>query len=212
MSIGGGSIRRGRTNVDERELARTQQGPGTTEFDDPLGLLLKCHERIELQLATLERAAAALRDGSKDDVRRALEPVDAAVGHFAVTGARHTEDEEESLFPRLRERGAAVEPSVRAALDVLEGEHRYVEDLHEELSRLVAAISREGDRVDSEVEQFCDCVSGLVDVYRPHIRLENEVVIPAAAALLAPDEIALVGREMRARRSVTRIGGGRNLR
>jgi hemerythrin-like domain-containing protein len=212
MFVDAGRLRHRRRAMDGNTKARPNDGPGKADFDDPIGLLLKCHERIELQLVVLERATTVLRSGSDDDVRLAFAPVDAAVGHFAVTGARHTEDEEESLFPRLRSRGGALPPALAEALDVLEGEHDRAEALHEELTRVVAGMRRDGARIDAQVEQFCDCVSALLDVYRPHMRLENEVVIPAAGSILTSDELAAVGAEMRARREVTRIGLGRRAR
>ena len=198
--------------MDEFVRAQPERVSGKAEFDDPLGLLLKCHGRIELQLTALEAAVAAIRDGSDDDVRRAFGPVDAAVGHFAVTGARHTEDEEESLFPVF----ARVAPSPSHLSWWRSTCSRASTATPRTFTRSSRASSRQcavtAVAWNSEVEQFCECVTGLVDVYRPHIRLENEVVFPAAAALLAPDEIALVGAEMRARRSVTRIGLGRRSR
>lgn len=37
--------------------------PHIPDFNDPLGLLVRCHERIEAQLRSLERAAEILGAG-----------------------------------------------------------------------------------------------------------------------------------------------------
>jgi hypothetical protein len=43
-------------------------------------------------------------------------------------------------------------------------------------------------------------VAQLTALYRPHIRLENELVFPVAARILPASEIQALGEEMRARR------------
>src|ERR1019366_3223821 len=69
-------------------------------FDNPIGMLVDCHRRIERFLQILcgvaERAhGRKLEDGEKTAVEDALR-------YFRVGGRRHTADEEESLFPRMR--------------------------------------------------------------------------------------------------------------
>ena len=60
-------------------------------LDSPVEHLLACHRRIEQKLETLARAVEANHD-------EAL----ARVFHFFDTnGLLHTQDEEESIFPRL---------------------------------------------------------------------------------------------------------------
>src|ERR1017187_1715161 len=69
-------------------------------FDDPIGMLKDCHRRIERFLHILcvvaERAAGR---GLTDEETAGVQ---AALRYFREGGQRHTADEEESLFPRLR--------------------------------------------------------------------------------------------------------------
>ena len=69
-------------------------------FDDPIGMLKDCHRRIESFLGILcvvvERAQGRSLTGEERDA------VQAALQYFRSGGQRHTADEEESLFPRLR--------------------------------------------------------------------------------------------------------------
>lgn len=168
------------------------------DFGDPLGLLVHCHRKIEAQLGALEAAAAVLRAGDPGGVPPALAAIEAARAHFDGPGTKHTADEEESLFPRLRAREGAAESGVLAALDELEAQHRVIERAHAELDAVVARLGAAPSAGD--VEELGRCAAGLVRLYRPHIDLENDLVFPAAARLLPPDQLAALGQEMRARR------------
>jgi hypothetical protein len=69
-------------------------------FDNPIGMLKDCHRRIESFLGILgvvvDRAQSRSLTGEERDA------VQAALQYFRTGGQRHTVDEEESLFPRLR--------------------------------------------------------------------------------------------------------------
>ena len=72
------------------------------DFSEPLGLLVHCHVKIERQLESLERAVRLLETDDAAAVPSIMEAIVAAQRHFAGPGVKHTADEEESLFPRLR--------------------------------------------------------------------------------------------------------------
>src|SRR3954467_6719568 len=95
--------------------------PADHTFDEPLGLLADCHRRIEHFLEVLLRIehAAAGRSLTPDEWRQ----IEGARRYFETAGPRHTADEEDSLFPRLR---ASHDAGAIRALDViaqLEREH-----------------------------------------------------------------------------------------
>ena len=78
--------------------------PGPS-FDEPLEMLAACHERIEEQLATLERMAAHLqRKGCDAEAKAAAQSV---LRYFDTAGALHHQDEDHDLFPLLRVLAAA---------------------------------------------------------------------------------------------------------
>jgi pyridoxamine 5'-phosphate oxidase len=171
------------------------------DFDDPLGLLVHCHKKIEAQLASLERAVPLLRQGDAETVDAALGAIAAARAHFAGPGVKHTADEDESLFPRLRRYAGATEREVLAALDELEAQHRVAEQAHASFDALAEALARGGAELESSLDAVDAGVAGLVRLYGPHILLENDVIFPAAARAIPPDELLAIGREMRARRA-----------
>jgi len=174
--------------------------PHLPDFTDPLRLLVHCHERIEAHLSALERAAEILRAGDRQSLARVFGAIDAACAHFAIPGVKHTEDEEVSLFPRLREHGGAGGEDALAAMAELELQHRAAEKLHTEFDEFVSTLPRDGSADARELDCFSGLVGELTMLYRPHIMLENNFVFPIAGRVLPASEIQGFGEEMRARR------------
>jgi hemerythrin-like domain-containing protein len=169
-------------------------------FDNPLGLLSDCHRRIEQFLSALVTIAQAGRGGmlSPGD-RQALE---SALWYFATASPRHSADEEDSLFPRLR---SSAEPEAGTALDALEqleADHRVAEQHHAAVETLTRRWLVEGTLPTADTDALLEYLAVLDRLYRAHIRVEDEEVFPAAARALAASEIEALGREMAARRDV----------
>ena len=178
----------------------TLNQPHIPDFNDPLGLLVHCHERIEAQLRLLERAAEILGAGDTQSLPQVFLAVDIACTHFAIAGVKHTEDEEVSLFPRLREQGGSAGQDALAAMSELESQHRSAERLHAQFDELVGNLRRDGSVEEKELDRFGDMVAELTTLYRPHILLENNLVFPVAARVLPVSAIQALGEEMRNRR------------
>jgi hemerythrin-like domain-containing protein len=175
-------------------------------FDEPLGLLSDCHRRIEkfldVMIRVLERSDRGMKPLSADE-HGALE---AALRYFKNAATRHTQDEEQSLFPRLR---ASDDPAAHAALariEALEGDHRRADAMHGEVDRLCrrwldeAAISR------SDAERLHQLLGDLRDIYAGHIALEDRELFPLAARVLKEAELKAVGAEMAQRRGFNTNG------
>ena len=174
--------------------------PHIPDFTDPLRLMVHCHERIEAQLGSLQRAGELIRGADTGTLATAFAAVDVACNHFAIAGVRHTLDEEISLFPRLRDHGGAAGREALAAMSDLEFQHRTAELLHSEFDDLVKYFPRDGSADTREIDYFNQIVAELAVLYRPHIALENNLVFPIAAKVLPDSEIQQIGKEMRARR------------
>jgi hemerythrin-like domain-containing protein len=174
-----------------------QIGAKTHSFSDPTGLLSDCHRRIEMFLGLLERVAEIVGEPLLDNVRETL---GSSLRYFREAAPKHTEDEEQSLFPRLRR---CQHPSVQAAitnLDSLEEQHRRADFLHAKIDRLGRIYLRDGLLPPAEAEQFRESVSELSLIYQEHIRVEDTQVFPAAALALSEDETAVIAAEMAGRR------------
>src|SRR5215475_9226243 len=86
-------------------------------FATPIALLTDCHRRIEQFLSVLARVSAHAQEPLTGEQRTALE---AALRYFREAAPRHTADEEETLFPRLRSLDRPEVKAVMAKVDSLE--------------------------------------------------------------------------------------------
>ena len=174
--------------------------PHVPDFADPLGLMAHCHRKIESYLRGLVTAGDMLRRGRDGGLAEAFRLIDAAREHFALRGPKHTEDEEASLFPRMRERGGTEAEDALSALAELEAEHRAAERAHAAFDSLIDRLPRDGSAPVEDLYRYAELAAALGDLYRPHIRVEDELVFPVAARVLPPSELAVIGKEMRERR------------
>jgi hemerythrin-like domain-containing protein len=163
-------------------------------FDDPLGMLQDCHRRIEHFVKVLSTVAARARGRALDTEE--FSAVDAALNYFRIGGVRHTADEEESLFPRLRGRSDAPQETVGS----LHQEHEQADALHADLDRLFSAWMVSGSLVKDQQAELDAAMSQLDQLYSSHIELEERILFPAAAKLLSREELAVIGEEFRRRR------------
>lgn len=132
------------------------------------------------------------------DSRSALE---AALRYFRDAAPKHTADEEESLFPRLRQ---MHHPELQAAiqtLEPLEHEHRRADALHAEVDRLGRTCLEHGPLSREETHVYRQALAELQSIYKEHIRIEDEVVFPVAGKTLSPADKVAIAAEMAARRS-----------
>jgi hemerythrin-like domain-containing protein len=167
--------------------------PPDSGFDNPLGMLVDCHRRIEHFLHILSTVAERL--GTDALANEETSAIEAALNYFRTGGIRHNADEEESLFPRLRADGEAVD------LDSLESDHRIAGELHQEADALYRKWIAAGSLDISEHLRLTAITNRLQRIYREHIRLEEEVVFPLAARTLSPQELAAMGNEFERRRA-----------
>ena len=179
--------------------ARRQEHPALFDtpagFDDPLGMLLGCHRRIEKKLATLTSLAAHL--AAKGIDAQASVAAQAVLRYFNVAAAHHHADEEEDLFPMLGRRiGDAPERERFAQLDAsLRKEHREMEDLWARLRRPLEGIAEGLMRTLPQAD-----VQAFVALYRRHIKAEEAVLQAAVARWLTEHDLKLLGHAMAERR------------
>ena len=164
-------------------------------FDDPIGMLKDCHRRIEhflhILCVVVERAGGrAMTDEEKAAVQSALH-------YFHLGGERHTEDEEESLFPRLRAEAAA---EALQKLNGLENDHRDAYNLHAAANTLYTAWIAFGSLSPDDEQRLLLITERLKHLYEEHIREEEQIVFPLAAEILDRRAIEDIGREFRKRR------------
>ncbi len=182
-----------------------QIGAKAHHFTDPTGLLSDCHRRVEMFLGSLRAVAEVVDHPPAEETRRALE---SALRYFSQAAPKHTADEEESLFPRLRQLHDPKIDSTFSKLRQLEQDHRWAAPLHANVERLGTQYLSVGSLSRSEVEQFRKDVADLAEMYKQHISFEENVVFPLAARMLSDSEKMAMAEEMAGRRNVKFSGLG----
>lgn len=176
-----------------------QIGDKARSFSNPTGLLSDCHRRIEMFLRVLDRIAVIIdRPLTKED-RSSLET---ALRYFREAAPMHTADEEESLFPRLRQMLHADVESAIERLTPLEEDHRQAATMHAQVEELGQQCLRAGKLSSAEAKVFARTVAGLMSIYTEHISLEDNLVFPLAAKLLSDADKAAIAGEMATRRNI----------
>ncbi len=159
-------------------------------FDDPLEMLLACHERIRAQCATLGKLVVHLPVHGYDI--QARQAAQAILRYFDSAGRHHHDDEEQDLFPRLR---ASNDAEAQALVARLLDEHQGMDAAWQRLRPYLAALSEtSAATLDAAAAQH------FIDVYDRHITLENTQLIPLAKRLLSAEQLSTMGNNMAARR------------
>jgi hemerythrin-like domain-containing protein len=177
-----------------------QIGATAPSFADPTRLLSDCHRRIEMFLGVLQAVAEVVENPLTEDARQSLQT---ALHYFREAAPHHTEDEEASLFPRMRMLKSAEVQTALHRLEGLEEDHHRAAPLHALVERLGAQCLHNGSLPALEAGEFRSAIAELMRMYAQHIEVEDNLVFPAAAKWLSTAEKDAVGREMAARRGVS---------
>ena len=169
-----------------------------SSFADPIGLLTDCHRRIERFLSVLITVSEQAGGGALTEEQR--NALDTALRYFREAAPKHTADEEETLFPRLRAISQPEVRSVLATVDALATQHVQADRAHAEVDRLGEAWLRAGTLSADDASRFAALVADLGELYRGHIEVEEHELFPAAAKALNDAQQHDIGREMAARR------------
>jgi len=186
-------------------LLRESGGAATVavSIQDPLQHLVACHERIEERLQTLERVSGRLRSDSEEKRQEAREALDKALEFLETMGTLHTQDEEQSVFPRLLANGRDEGPMLMELTSMLEGQHREKEAVFKKLLDHVAAFPpAPAPPSEQQGSLFEGLVAQLAGLYRPHIMIENQRLIPLSTEYLHEPDLEQIREEMRNRRGL----------
>ena len=173
-----------------------QIGQRESDFHNPLGLLSDCHRRIERFLGVLLTLSRTRHGGPLEPAEAAS--LRAALDYFREAAPKHTADEEESLFPRMRAAGALE------GLDLLELDHQLSSVAHNEVEAFGRAWLATGTLPKESAERMAVMLQQLSDMYAAHIAVEDREIFPAAGRVLTSAQLAAVGREMENRRIQTK--------
>jgi hypothetical protein len=165
---------------------------------DPIEHLHHCRQLIEDSLITVKNAVIGL--GLTTPVLRteAAAALDYELALLQLLSDLHTQDVETSLFPRLKKSDSGK--SLQALIPSLESQHRD----HEAIFGQIAACLRNFPTTeDSAAEERLARLTGLAEqlegMFRSHIALEDEKLLPGCRGALTQEDLAGMQQEMRLR-------------
>jgi hemerythrin HHE cation binding domain-containing protein len=171
-------------------------GPPTLPPKSALEMLARLQARTLQQCATLRRLSEYLAEcGSDEQARRAAETV---MRYFDTCPPQYFRDEEEDLYPALRESMAGSEAVCLNELTAgMTQQHRTLETKWARLRKsLAAVVGKQATTLDSaEVEAFAS-------LNRSHIDREQAELLPMAERLLTDEALDQVWASMRLRHGI----------
>lgn len=171
--------------------------PAPKELHEPLRQFHGSHEGI---LAGLQELHAL--PGLAALLQRARAGAAATLDLFDHVVLRHHAEEEQELFVSVLRscRDARESHRVRQLVDQLTAGHRRIEALWSRIRPAVAMTAVGKAHRDAEFE---DEVGELVELYREHARLEEEVFLPLADQILGrdPNHMAALDLSLHMRRA-----------
>ena len=175
-------------------------GAKENAFDNPIGVLTDCHRRIEKFLQVLIKVVDAVQGGALDGAHR--EALQGALKYFRLSAPKHSADEEEDLFPALREAAAPGAAESIARLERLEADHRNADAWHREVEQIAERWLRQDGLAGPDTVRLKKLLASLSDLYRAHIEIEEREIFPLANAELSEAAKEGIGRRMASRRGV----------
>jgi hemerythrin-like domain-containing protein len=171
-----------------------------SDYTNPLGLLSDCHRRIErfleLLITVVYQAAGAKLPTEE---REALET---ALRYFREAAPKHTSDEEESLFPRLRTLQNPLAQTAVSMLDVLHEDHETANLAHQEIESLCLQWLADDKLAKESCQHLSELLESLKNIYQRHIAVEDTEVFPLAQKLLNLSQLQAIATEMASRRGI----------
>jgi hemerythrin-like domain-containing protein len=176
----------------------------SAEFDvhvkDPVDHLYHCHERIERSLITIQNAVVGLRLAEPILRTEAAGALDYELATLQLLTRLHEEDEEKSLFPRLKAKVGNANKALNDLMAQSETQHRKNDQLFNQLAESIKVIcAGPGTRADSAMDQLEKLVKELADLHGPHMNLEKEHIFTNLRQQLSADDLAAIQGEMKNR-------------
>ncbi|HSE39259.1 MAG TPA: hemerythrin domain-containing protein [Acidobacteriota bacterium] len=169
-------------------------------FSNPIGLMSDCHRRIKKFLSIIITVLRQTHGGELNvDQKKALET---ALTYFREAAPKHTLDEEQSLFPRVRDCDKDLTNNTIQCLDHLQQDHANVIESHQNMDRLGKRWISQGQLCSEDCHKLSATLGELSKIYKRHIYIEEHEIFPVASKLLSSADVEAIGREMALRRNI----------
>jgi hemerythrin-like domain-containing protein len=152
-------------------------------FDDPIGLLRACHDKMLAHCALLEQLLDTPDASTAQQVVR----------YFSTSATLHHRDEEEDLFPLINRQSMKIAELVHQ----LRKQHEQLDQLWTAMAPVLRSLPKDGfdAQFRARASEFCA-------LSREHIQRENREFLPLAASSLSRQQLGVIGEKMAARRGV----------
>lgn len=167
-------------------------------FEAPFEMLTACHERVHRMLRLLARLQQHLADKGWDS--QAAEAARDVMRYFDQAAPLHHDDEELHVFPALLARGSEGE---RAVVRRLQADHEAMGQAWSQARELLLGVRDAGAREHWQPwdEAALQVLADFSGRYDEHIRLEEELVYPAAQTVLDARSLSTMAADMQRRRT-----------
>lgn len=163
-------------------------------FDQPFEMLSACHERVARTLDLLQRLQSYLAEqGVDDSARQAARDV---LRYFDKAAPLHHEDEELHVFPPLLQ--PFTDAATQSVVRQLQQDHVDMAASWAQARCPLLALAEGGQDAFSMADTAL--FQSFVGLYAAHLRHEDQLVYPAALAVLDAAAQQAMGQEMAARR------------
>ncbi len=176
--------------------AEKNNAKGAT-FEEPLELLLSCHEKIMHYSSALCTVIEAIKtQGWTEQHSTSIEQIRR---YFNIASPEHHLDEEQHLFPAIIALDSDFKQpqsmTMVTLINRLIKEHVESDGLWEELDQLLGERSNDMVQLEARAQQFKK------DMHQ-HAKIENEEVFPYAKAHISVAEFKKMGQAIAQRRGV----------
>lgn len=167
--------------------------PGAN-FDDPIAMLLECHDRVRASLDLLLKINVYLKaNGWNTHTARAAADV---LRYFDVAAPLHHQDEELHVFPLLREsQFVAIQDHVAR----VQAEHRQMDYQWSTLRAFLLELTNEKASAKWS-HAFDEQARSFQALYNAHLEIEEQLLLPALLTRVTAEELEYMGLEMQQRR------------
>ncbi len=161
------------------------------DFDNPLGLISACHERILFHCDLLEKIMVYIAENKVD--KELIDAAQRVNRYFNTAGKLHHQDEEEDIFPRI----AKVSIKLAGVVNSLKQDHTTMDTLWSVISM---ALNEPHSISSRQLNELTKTSVDFSRLNREHIQTEEKELLVIAARLFNSSDLKNIGQAMKERR------------
>lgn len=167
-------------------------------YDQPIELLLSCHEKImHFSSALLKLSIALKQDGWNDEITTSSDQIRR---YFNIAAPEHHLDEEVHLFPAI----IALDPEFEQAqsTEILKVLHRLIQE-HVESDLLWETLDTMLEEKSDDFILLEELAQEFKNSMHEHALIENEEIFPYAQTHINTNELKKIGLAIAERRGIS---------